>query len=78
MHQLRRTASTLSTRRATTGDARVALVFMRQIGTYDYVCNDDVEISDIPPCPEPIGLSLASATRTSATINWSFFSCIRH
>ena len=56
---------------ATTGDARVALVFMRQIGTYDYVCIDDVEISDIPPCPEPIGLSLASATRTSATINWS-------
>ena len=56
---------------ATTGDARVAFAFMRQIGTYDYVCLDDVEITDIPPCPEPISLGLSSAGRTSATINWS-------
>ena len=56
---------------ATTGDARVAIVFMREIGTYDYVCIDDVEISDIPPCPEPIGLALSSAGRTSATLSWS-------
>ncbi|MGB0183384.1 MAG: choice-of-anchor J domain-containing protein, partial [Schleiferiaceae bacterium] len=56
---------------AQTGESRVAFVFLREIGTFDYVYIDDVSITDIPPCPEPIGLSLASASRTSATINWS-------
>ena len=56
---------------AQTGDARVAFVFLREIGTFDYVYIDDVEITDIPPCPEPIAFSLTSATRTSATLAWS-------
>ena len=56
---------------AISGDARVAFVFMREIGTADYVCIDDVSITDIPPCPEPLALTLNSATRTSATIGWT-------
>ncbi len=56
---------------ATTGDARVAFMLRRTIGTYDYICIDDVSITDIPPCPEPIGLALAGATQTTGTITWS-------
>ena len=43
---------------ATTGDARIAFMLRRTPGTYDYICIDDVSVTDIPPCPEPIGLSL--------------------
>ena len=56
---------------AISGDARVAFVFMREIGTADYVCIDDVSITDIPPCPAPLALTLNSATRNSATIGWT-------
>src|SRR5210317_296683 len=56
---------------ATTGDARIAFMLRRQPGTYDYICIDDVSVTDIPPCPEPIGLSLAATTQASATISWS-------
>src|SRR6056300_281159 len=56
---------------ATTGDARIAFMLRREIGVYDYICIDDVSVTDIPPCPEPIGLGLTSATQTTATISWS-------
>ena len=56
---------------ATTGDARIAFMLRREIGVYDYVCIDDVSVTDIPPCPEPIGLSLTNSTQSSATISWS-------
>ncbi len=56
---------------ATTGDARIAFMLRREIGVYDYVCIDDVSVTDIPPCPEPIGLSLTNSTQSSATIAWS-------
>jgi hypothetical protein len=56
---------------ATTGDARIAFMLRREIGVYDYICIDDVSVTDIPPCPEPIGLSLTSSTQSSATISWS-------
>jgi hypothetical protein len=55
---------------ATTGDARVAF-FLRHNSTFDYICIDDVSITDIPPCPEPISLSLTGATQTTGTISWS-------
>ncbi|MDA9279424.1 right-handed parallel beta-helix repeat-containing protein [Schleiferiaceae bacterium] len=57
-----------------TGDARVAFAWIWDntlSPAYDYVYIDDVTIKDIPPCPEPIGLSLVSATQTSGTISWS-------
>jgi len=54
----------------TSGDARVAFVTIVD-GVYDYMYWDDVEITDIPPCPEPISLSLTATTQTSATIAWS-------
>jgi hypothetical protein len=53
------------------GETRVAFAWFREIGTYDYVYIDDVSITDIPPCPEPISLSLTSANKTDATIAWS-------
>ena len=56
---------------ATTGDARIAFMLRRTIGTYDYICIDDVSVTDIPPCPEPIGLALNSTTKSTATISWS-------
>ena len=56
---------------ATTGDARIAFMLRREIGVFDYICIDDVSVTDIPPCPEPIGLGLTSATQTTATISWS-------
>ncbi len=56
---------------ATTGDARIAFMLRREIGVYDYICIDDVSVTDIPPCPEPIGLSLTNSTKSSATISWS-------
>ena len=56
---------------ATTGDARIAFMLRREIGVYDYICIDDVSVTDIPPCPEPIGLSLTNSTQSSATISWS-------
>jgi len=56
---------------ATTGDARIAFMLRREPGTYDYICIDDVSVTDIPPCPEPIGLSLAGTTQTTGTISWS-------
>ncbi len=56
---------------ANSGDARVAFVFLREIGTYDYVCIDDVEISDIPACPEPILLTDNGTTQTTANISWT-------
>jgi hypothetical protein len=56
---------------ATTGDARIAFMLRRTPGTYDYICIDDVSVTDIPPCPEPIGLSLAGTTQTTGTISWS-------
>ena len=40
-------------------------------GVYDYMYMDDITVKDIPPCPEPIGLSLAATTQASATISWS-------
>ena len=40
------------------GDARVAFVTVCN-GIYDYMYMDDITVKDIPPCPEPIGLSLA-------------------
>ena len=52
------------------GDARVAFVTVCN-GVYDYMYMDDITVKDIPPCPEPIGLSLAAATQASATISWS-------
>jgi len=55
---------------ATTGDARVAFI-LRHNSTFDYICIDDVSITDIPPCPEPIGLSLTGTTQTTGTISWS-------
>jgi hypothetical protein len=57
-----------------TGDARVAFAWIWDntlSPAYDYVYIDDVTIKDIPPCPEPIGLSLVSATQSSGTISWS-------
>ncbi|MDG1918882.1 MAG: right-handed parallel beta-helix repeat-containing protein, partial [Schleiferiaceae bacterium] len=56
---------------AATGDARVAFMLRREIGVFDYICIDDVSVTDIPPCPEPIGLSLTNSTQSSATISWS-------
>ena len=56
---------------ATTGDARIAFMLRREIGVYDYICIDDVSVTDIPPCPEPIGLALNSTTKSTATISWS-------
>ena len=56
---------------ATTGDARIAFMLRREIGVYDYICIDDVSVTDIPPCPEPIGLSLTNSTQTSATLSWA-------
>ena len=56
---------------AISGDSRVAFVFLREIGTYDYVCIDDVEISDIPACPEPILLTDNGTTQTTANISWT-------
>jgi len=56
---------------ATTGDARIAFMLRREIGVYDYICIDDVSVTDIPPCPEPIGLSLTGTTQTTGTISWS-------
>jgi hypothetical protein len=57
-----------------TGDQRVAFAWIWD-GTlspaYDYVYIDDVTIKDIPPCPEPIGIGLASATQSAATLTWS-------
>ena len=55
---------------AVSGDARVAF-FLRHNSVFDYICIDDVSISDIPPCPEPISLSLTGATQTTGTISWS-------
>ena len=52
------------------GDARVAFVTVCN-GVYDYMYMDDITVKDIPPCPEPIGLSLAATTQASATISWS-------
>ena len=52
------------------GDARVAFVTVCN-GIYDYMYMDDVTVKDIPPCPEPIGLSLVGATQTTGTISWS-------
>jgi hypothetical protein len=52
------------------GDARVAFVWIRN-GVTDYALIDDITISDIPPCPEPIGIGLASATQSAATLTWS-------
>ena len=56
---------------ATTGDARVALILRHTPGTYDYLCIDDVSITDIPPCPAPLGLTLTSSTKTTGSISWS-------
>ncbi|MAD31664.1 MAG: hypothetical protein CL854_05530, partial [Cryomorphaceae bacterium] len=56
---------------ATTGDARVVFMLRREIGVFDYICIDDVSITDIPPCPEPTGLSLTGTTQTTGTISWS-------
>jgi hypothetical protein len=53
-----------------TGDSRLAFVFFKDF-TYDYICIDDVSITNMPACPAPVALSLSSATRTSATITWS-------
>ena len=55
---------------AQSGDARVAFYFKHN-STFDYAYIDDVSITDIPPCPEPISLSLTSANKTDATIAWS-------
>src|SRR5210317_1655678 len=52
------------------GDARVAFVTVCN-GVYDYMYMDDITVKDIPPCPEPIGLSLVATTQASATISWS-------
>jgi hypothetical protein len=52
------------------GDARVAFVTVCN-GVYDYMYMDDITVKDIPPCPEPIGLSLAGTTQTTGTISWS-------
>jgi parallel beta-helix repeat protein len=52
------------------GDARVAFVTVCN-GIYDYMYMDDITVKDIPPCPEPIGLSLAGTTQTTGTISWS-------
>ena len=52
------------------GDARVAFVTVCN-GIYDYMYMDDITVKDIPPCPEPIGLSLTGSTQTTGTISWS-------
>ena len=54
----------------TSGDARVAFVTICN-GTYDYMYMDDITVKDIPPCPDPLAISLTSATRSSATLSWS-------
>jgi len=55
---------------AQTGDARVGFMMICD-GAYDYMYIDDINILDIPPCPEPISLTLTSANKTDATISWS-------
>ena len=55
---------------AQTGEARVGFMMICD-GAYDYMYLDDINLLDIPPCPEPILFSLTSATRTSATLAWS-------
>ena len=55
---------------AQTGETRVGFMMICD-GTYDYLYLDDINILDIPPCPEPISLALTSAGRTQATISWS-------
>src|SRR6056300_1340089 len=55
---------------AQTGDARIAFVMICD-GAYDYMYLDDISFADIPPCPEPISLTLNGTTQTSATIGWT-------
>ncbi|MDA8581376.1 right-handed parallel beta-helix repeat-containing protein [Schleiferiaceae bacterium] len=55
---------------AQTGDARIAFVMICD-GAYDYMYLDDVSFKDIPPCPEPISLTLNASQKTSATIGWT-------
>ena len=52
------------------GDSRVGFMLVCDGGTQSNLL-DNIQILDIPPCPEPIALSLTGATRTSATIAWS-------
>src|SRR6056300_295032 len=55
---------------AQTGDARIAFVMICD-GAYDYMYLDDISFADIPPCSEPISLTLNGTTQTSATIGWT-------
>ena len=55
----------------TSGDARFGFIQIQDGSTFDYWMLDDVVVRDIPPCPEPISLTLTSATRNSATLAWS-------
>src|SRR5210317_1806615 len=55
---------------AQTGDARIAFVMICD-GAYDYMYLDDISFAVIPPCPEPISLTLNGTTQTSATIGWT-------
>lgn len=52
------------------GDSRLAFVTICN-GTYDYMYLDDVEVTDIPPCPEPINIALTGATQGSVTLSWT-------
>jgi len=55
---------------AQSGDARVAFMMICD-GAYDYMYLDDISFADIPPCPEPISLTLNGTTKNSATIGWT-------
>jgi hypothetical protein len=54
-----------------TGDARFGFIQIQDGSTFDYWMVDDVNIKNIPPCPDPIAISLTSATRSNATLSWS-------
>ena len=54
----------------TTGDKRVAFVWL-YTGAADWAWIDDLTISDIPPCPEPLSIGLTGATQTTASLTWS-------
>ena len=53
------------------GDARFGFIHIQDGSTFDYWMIDDVNIKDIPPCPDPIAISLTSVTRSAATLAWS-------
>ena len=41
-----------------TGDARFGFIQIQDGSTFDYWMIDDVKVKNIPPCPDPIAISL--------------------